>query len=141
MNADEPRRVQYAGMLKQVDRDLELDFIREFSTGGQSLNGLSINNRRERIRVAIHIQKLPNVRFREGPMTYSEAYAECFGRPLDMRSGVKDQLKSVTTKSLENEVVALPASSLLRVGHSNAHPLYQGPRRAGIKSSVKIAKN
>jgi hypothetical protein len=141
MNADEPGRVQFEGMLKQVDRDLELDFIREFSTGGQSLKGLSFNNRRERIRVAIFIQKLPNVRFREGPMTYSEAYAECFGQPLEMRSGVKDQRKSEVTKTLVNEVVALSASSLLRVGQSSARPDYQGPRRAGIRSSVRIAKN
>ena len=141
MNADEPERVQFEGMLKQVDRDLELDFIREFSTGGQSLKGLSINNRRERIRVAIYIQKLPNVRFREGPMTYSEAYTECFGRPLEMRSGVKDQRKSQVTTTLANEVVALSASSLLRVDHSSARPGYQGPRRAGIRSSMRIAKN
>jgi hypothetical protein len=35
MKADEPAPAEYEGMLKPVDRDLELDFIREFSTGGE----------------------------------------------------------------------------------------------------------
>jgi hypothetical protein len=82
------------GTPKHVDRDLELDFIREFSTGGESLKGLSDDNRRERIRVAIYTQKLPHMLFRDGPITYAEAYAECFGRPLEMRSEVRHQPKS-----------------------------------------------
>jgi hypothetical protein len=93
MNADDPATAEYEGMLKPVDRDLELDFIREFSTGGELLKGLSVDNRRERIRVAIYTQKLPHSFFRDGPMTYAEAYAECFGRPLEMRSAVRHQPK------------------------------------------------
>jgi hypothetical protein len=80
-------------MLKPVDRDMQLDFIREFSTGGELLKGLSVENRRERIRVAIYTQKLPHLIFRDGPMTYAEAYAECFGRPLEMRNAVRHQPK------------------------------------------------
>jgi hypothetical protein len=77
----------------QVDRDLELDFIREFATGGASLAALSVDDRRERIRVAIYTHKLPHSLFRGGPMTYSEAYAQCFGRPLEMRRTVRPESK------------------------------------------------
>ena len=41
-----------------LDRDLELDFIREFAAGGESMKGLSADDRRERIRVAIFVHKL-----------------------------------------------------------------------------------
>ena len=99
MNADEPAPAEYEEMLKHVDRELELDFIREFSTGGELLKDLSDVNRRERIRVAIYTQKLPHMLFRDGPMTYAEAYAECFGRPLEMRRAVRDQPKSEATES------------------------------------------
>src|SRR5471032_698247 len=88
MNTGEPAPAEYEGMLKAVDQDLELDFIREFSTGGELLKGLSVEIRRELIRVAIYTQKLPHLLFRDGPMTYAEAYAECYGRPLEMRSVV-----------------------------------------------------
>jgi hypothetical protein len=88
-------------MLEHVDRDLELDFIREFATGGESLKGLSVDNRRERIRVAIYTQKLPHKLFRDGPMTYAEAYAQCFGRPLEMRRAVRPEPKSEATDSAE----------------------------------------
>ena len=76
-----------------VDPDLELDFIREFATGGELLK-LSVHDRRERIRVAIYTQNLVHKRFRDGPMTYAEAYAECFGRALEMRSAVRHERKS-----------------------------------------------
>jgi hypothetical protein len=77
-------------MLMHVDQDLELDFIREFATGGELLKHLSVDGRRERIRVAIYTNKLVHMLFRDGPMTYAEAYAECFGRPLEMRSIVRE---------------------------------------------------
>lgn len=94
MNDNESALVELAGILAHVDRDLELDFIREFSTGGELLKGLSVENRRERIRVAIYTHKLAHVLFRDGPMTYAEAYAECFGRPLEMRCTVRPKPKS-----------------------------------------------
>jgi hypothetical protein len=134
MNADKSAPTEYEGMLKHVDRDLELDFVREFSTGGELLKGLSVDDRRERIRVLIYIQKLPHMPFRDGPMTYAEAYAECFGRPLEMRSVVRPQLKSEATESPASEVVTAPETSLSRIGYSSAHPVHRGPRRAGIKS-------
>jgi hypothetical protein len=134
MNADEPAAAKYKAILKPVDRDLELDFIREFSVGGELLTGLNAALRSERIRVAIYTHKLPHVLFRDGPMTYAEAYAQCFGRPLEMRNAVRIQPKSESTKIRENEIVASPEISLSRIGHSSAHPVHRGPRRAGIKT-------
>lgn len=89
MSADAPALPEHVGMLRHVDRELELDFIREFSTGGEMLQSLSIDTRRERIRLAIYTQKLPYSRFRDGPLTYAQAYAECYGRPLEMRGSVR----------------------------------------------------
>jgi hypothetical protein len=80
-------------MLTYVDPDLELDFIREFAIGGELPIGLSADTRRERIRVAIYTHKLAHMLFRDGPGTYAETYAECFGQPLEMRS-VKRESKS-----------------------------------------------
>jgi hypothetical protein len=77
-----------------VDRDLELDFIREFATGAESLTGLSADGRRERIRVAIYTHKLVHMLFRDGPMTYAETYAKCFGQPIEQRRTVRTEPKS-----------------------------------------------
>jgi hypothetical protein len=84
---------------RQIDPDLERELIREFATGGELLMGLSVDGRRERIRVAIFTQKRARVLFRDGPMTYAEAYAECFGRPLELRDTVReDPTATATTK-------------------------------------------
>jgi hypothetical protein len=130
-----PALAESEAVSKPVDRDLELDFIREFSTGGESLNALSVDTRRERIRVAIYTEKKQDVLFRDGPRTYAEAYAECFGRALEMRSAVRQQPKSEATESQANEVEAPSQSSLSRIGSCSANPVHRGPRRAGIKSS------
>jgi len=94
MKADESTPVEPDVKLTHVDQDLELDFIREFTTGGELLKGLSVDGRRERIRLAIYTNKLAHMLFRDGPMTYSEAYAECFGRPLEMRRTVRQKPNS-----------------------------------------------
>jgi len=94
MNADDPAPPASAETGTHIDRDLELDFIREFSIGGELLQGQSVDVRRECIRVAIYTQKLVHLLFRDGPMTYAEAYAECFGRPLEMRRRVRHASKS-----------------------------------------------
>jgi hypothetical protein len=94
MNATSPGRPHPKETLSSVDPELELDFIREFATGGELLMGLGVDVRRERIRVAIYTLKLVHMLFRDGPMTYAEAYAECFGRPLEMRSQVRPEPKS-----------------------------------------------
>jgi hypothetical protein len=72
--------------LSQIDRDLELDFIREFAVGGEMLSSLSADDRRERIRVAIYAKKLVNAPFRDSGMDYAQAYRRCYGRPIEMRS-------------------------------------------------------
>jgi len=94
-NVDESASAKSDAAPAEVDRDLELDFIREFATGGELLKSLSVDDRRERIRVAIYSQKLVHMLFRDGPMTYSEAYAECFRRPLEMRRTVRHEPESV----------------------------------------------
>ena len=91
MNADESAPADSDGAVMLVDRELELDFIREFATGGELLMGLGDDGRRERIRVAIYTQKLAHMLFRDGPMTYADAYAECFGLPLEMRRTVRQK--------------------------------------------------
>jgi hypothetical protein len=94
MNADECAPSESKGTPTHVDRDLEMDFIREFATGGELLMGLGVDGRRERIRLAIYTQKRAHLLFRDGPMTYAEAYEECFGRPLEMRSSARAEPKS-----------------------------------------------
>jgi hypothetical protein len=94
MNADESAPTESEGTFTHVDRELEMDFIREFATGGELLMGLGVDGRRERIRVAIYTQKRAHLLFRDGPMTYAEAYAKCFGRPLEMRCAVRPEPKS-----------------------------------------------
>jgi hypothetical protein len=86
-------------MLMGVDRDLELDFIREFATGGEMMKDISADDRRERIRVAIYAQKLVHMLFRDGPMTYAEAYASCYGRPIEMRRTVRPEPASEPSTS------------------------------------------
>jgi hypothetical protein len=53
-------------ILMHIDRDLELDFIREFAVGGELRTSISADDRRGRIRVAIYAHKLAHMLFR-GP--------------------------------------------------------------------------
>jgi hypothetical protein len=76
-------------MLMHVDRDLELDFIREFAVGGELLKGSSVDDRRERIRVAIYAHNLLHAPFRDSGMDYGQAYRRCYGRPIEMRRTVR----------------------------------------------------
>jgi hypothetical protein len=94
MNADERSAAESQGMVMRVDRELELDFVREFATGGELLMELGVDGRRERIRVAIYTEKLAHMLFRDGPMTYADAYAECYGLPLEMRRTVRREPKA-----------------------------------------------
>jgi hypothetical protein len=81
-------------MLMHADRDLELDFIREFAVGGVLLNGSSVDDRRERIRVAIYGRNLLHEPFRDSGMDYGQAYHRCYGRPIEMRRTVRHEPKS-----------------------------------------------
>jgi hypothetical protein len=91
-------------MLVHVDRDLELDFIREFAVGGDLIKGSSVDDRRERIRVAIYGRNLLHQPFRDSGMDYGQAYLRCYGRPIEMRRTVRHERKSeplIAGESLE----------------------------------------
>jgi hypothetical protein len=75
------------------DRDLELDFIREFAVGGVLLKGSNVDDRRERIRVAIYSRNLLPEPFRDSGMDYRQAYECCYGRPIEMRRTVRHEPK------------------------------------------------
>ena len=79
--------------LTRIDRDLELDFIREFAVGGETLK-CSSDDRRERIRVAIYRCNLLHEPFRDSGMDYGLAYQRCYGRPIEMRRTVRHGPKS-----------------------------------------------
>ena len=79
--------------LTRIDRDLELDFIREFAVGGELLK-CSSDDRRERIRVAIYRRNLLHEPFRDSGMDYGQAYQRCYGRPIEMRRTVRHEPKS-----------------------------------------------
>ena len=80
-------------MLTPLDRDLELDFIREFAVGGE-LKGSNADDRRERIRVTIYGRNLIHQPFRDSGMDYGQAYHRCYGRPIEMRRTVRHEPKS-----------------------------------------------
>ena len=79
--------------LTHIDRDLELDFIREFAVGGELLK-CSSDDRRQRIRVAIYRSNLLHEPFRDSVMDYGLAYQRCYGRPMEMRRTVRHGPKS-----------------------------------------------
>jgi len=74
----------------QFDRDMDLEFIREFAVGGDLLSG-SFADRRERIRVAIYRRNLLHVPFRDSGMDYGQAFEFCYRRPIEMRSVVREE--------------------------------------------------
>jgi hypothetical protein len=80
-------------MLMRLDRELELDFIREFAVGGELLGGSNGDDRRERIRVAIYGHNLVHAPFRDSGMDYAQAYESCYGRPIEMRRTVRHEPK------------------------------------------------
>ena len=90
-------------MLMHLDRDFELDFIREFAAGGELMKDLSADDRRERIRVAIFFHKLAHMLFRDGPMTYAEAYQRCYGRPIEMRRTARNEPESEPLIAAESD--------------------------------------
>jgi hypothetical protein len=72
-------------MLMRLNRELELDFIREFAVGGELLRGSNVDDRRKRIRVAIYGHNLVHAPFRDSGMDYAQAYESCYGSPIEMR--------------------------------------------------------
>jgi hypothetical protein len=86
-----------------LDRDLELDFIREFAVCGEMFGGLSADDRRERIRVAIFTHKLAHAPFRDTGMNYASAYQKCYGRPIEMRRTPRSAPQHVAVPSEEDD--------------------------------------
>jgi hypothetical protein len=80
--------------LTHLDREIELEFIREFSVNGEFLTGSNVDDRRERIRVAIWANKLERAPFRDSGMTYGQAYQRCYGRPIEMRATVRKEAQA-----------------------------------------------
>jgi hypothetical protein len=76
-----------------IDRELELDFIREFAVGGDLRVGSSVDGRRERIRVAIYSRNLLHEPFRDSGLDYGQAYQRCYGRPIELRRTVSHEPK------------------------------------------------
>jgi len=74
-----------SNVVMSLDREMELDFIREFAVGGELLRGSNVDERRERIRVAIYGNNLVHAPFRDSGMDYAQAYESCYGRPIEMR--------------------------------------------------------
>jgi hypothetical protein len=73
-----------------MSSDIEMSFIRTLSVNGVILSGtLSVEERRERIRVAIIQQRLAVERYSE-QLTYAQAYQRCYDRPLEMRRVERD---------------------------------------------------
>ena len=81
-------------MIVHLDRELELEFIREFAVRGELLKGTGTDDRRERIRRAIYIGNLLHQPFRDSGMDYMQAYQRCYGRPIEMRCTVRQETKS-----------------------------------------------
>jgi hypothetical protein len=82
--------------LTHVNRELELDFVREFSVGGQ-LDNLSVDDRRERIRTAIYAQQLMHEPFRDSGIDYASAYERCYGQRLEKRRAARPEPKPENT--------------------------------------------
>ena len=69
------------------DRDeIELAFIREFSTGSNVLSGpMKSDLRRDRIRLEIYRHQRGDLPLQDSGMTYAQAYRMAYGRPIEMR--------------------------------------------------------
>jgi hypothetical protein len=86
------------------DHEIELQFIREFSVGGNQLGAcLSSEDRRERIRVAIYQNKLHDKIFRDSEITYAAAYRLCYGKALEMRRWPRVDVAMVPTPLIDED--------------------------------------
>ena len=71
--------------------DIEMAFTRILSSGGLILSGagISTEQKRERIRIAIMQRGIKDARF-DDSMTYGEAFHRCFAMPVEMRRVPRD---------------------------------------------------
>jgi len=66
-------------------------FVRSLSVHGVVLSGgLSAEDTRERIRVAILMQRREACELAPG-LTYAEAFRRCYGKPIELRKVVRDR--------------------------------------------------
>jgi hypothetical protein len=77
-----------SGYMKAGD-NFEMEFIREFSVGGELLSGTG-EHRREQIRIAIYRGNLQHAPFRDSGLDYAEAYEQCFRRPIERRQSIRE---------------------------------------------------
>lgn len=89
------------GKMERPDAELEMQFIREFAS--DNLFGIPADERRERIRVAIHVRKLVHLPYRDGPMTYGEAYKKCYRMSVEMRRMQRDKIVNRPVPDCEKE--------------------------------------
>ena len=67
--------------------DIEFAFIREFQCRGCQIVGVSLLERQERVRVAIHQNgRAAELLHVEPPLTYAEAFRVWSGKNLEMRA-------------------------------------------------------
>lgn len=77
-----------------VDRrsDIEMALVRILATDGLLLSGISAEDKRERIRLAILQRGLSNRAWPlDGHMTYGQAFEHCYKRQVEMRRAQRDQ--------------------------------------------------
>ena len=67
--------------------DIEFAFVRQFQCGGRQLVGVSLLERQERVRVAIHQSGCAAALLHvEPPLTYAEAFRVWSGKSLELRT-------------------------------------------------------
>jgi len=78
--------------MTEVRRDLEMALMRILATDGLILSGISEEDRRERIRLAIVQRGLKDRAWPlDADMTYADAFAHCYKRQVEMRRTQRDQ--------------------------------------------------
>jgi hypothetical protein len=71
--------------------DIDLAFIREFSTGGNNVSmPMSTETRRERIRLEIYRNARAELPFYDSGMTYAQAYEKRYHKKLEQRACLRE---------------------------------------------------
>lgn len=85
--------------------EIELSMIREYSVNGVILTNMNRADMLEHVRVQIHKTHAPGERFQASELTYSQAYREWSGRPLELRlkprTGNETDLEDSLTRKID----------------------------------------
>lgn len=74
--------------------DIEMALVRILATDGLLLSGISAEDKRERIRLAILQRGLSNRAWPlDGHLTYAQAFEHCYKRKVEMRRTQRDQAR------------------------------------------------